>query len=200
MSWSKWNWLDAVAEWNWRGYENKPLQVSVYSSCEKAQLFLNNRSLGIKPTNRATKYMATWDVPYQQGELKVVGYSGNKILKTASLHTADAPANIVMKADRSELKAGKQDLAYITVELVDANGYINPVADNLLKFDIEGDAEIVGVGNANPVSLESFQLPQRKAWKGKCLVIVKAGARPGNIILKATGSGLNISQISLSSE
>ena len=75
-SWSKWHWHDAVADWNWKGYENKPLEVSVYSSCDAAELFLNNRSLGKKKTNRDSQFTAVWEVPYQEGELKAIGYNG----------------------------------------------------------------------------------------------------------------------------
>ena len=55
-----------------------------------------------------------------------------------------------------------------------------------MKFEIEGPGTIVGVGNANPVSLESNQQPQRKAWRGRCLVIIKTELKPGKILLKAT--------------
>lgn len=188
--WSKWNWVDVVPEWNWPGQEGKPLEVSVYSSCEKAELFLNGKSLGIKPTDRSTKFMATWAVPYRPGELKAVGYDGDKIVNTAFIRTAGKPVAIKLSADKKTLKADNKDLSYITVELVDAKGYRNPVAENLIKFSIVGDGKIVGVGNANPISTESYQLPQRKAWKGRCLVIVKAGKTSGSIVLKAQSAGL----------
>ena len=75
-TWSKWHWHDAVADWNWEGFENKALEVSVYSSCDEAELFLNNKSLGKKKTNRDSQFMAVWEVPYQEGELKAKGYRG----------------------------------------------------------------------------------------------------------------------------
>ena len=89
------------------------------------------------------------------------------------MQTAKQTSKIKLSADRSTIKADGQDLSYITVELTDANGIRNPKAENLLKFKIEGGT-IAGVGNANPVSLESYQLPQRKAWQGRCLVIVRS--------------------------
>ncbi len=198
--WSKWNWLDAVPEWNWAGFENKPLEVSVYSSCEAAELFLNGKSLGKKVTNASNKYIATWSVPYQGGVLKAVGYNGKKIVNTSELHTASPPASMKLSADRTIIKADGQDLSYITVELVDAKGYINPQAENLIHFSIEGDGTIAGVGNANPVSLESNQLPQRKAWKGRCLVIVKAGKQKGNIVLQAASPGFNTQAIKITAQ
>ena len=188
--WSKWNWFDVVADWNWKGYENKPLTVNVYSSCPQVELFLNNRSLGKKETNRAAKFMATWNVPYQAGELKAVGYDGDKKVNTSVLRTADAPAQIKLSADRTKLKANNQDLSYITVELTDAKGNLNPRANNLVHFKVTGPGTIVGVGNANPTSVESDQLPQRKAWRGKCLVIIKSTGKPGEITLNASADKL----------
>ncbi len=198
-SWSKWNWVDVVPEWNWAGYENKPLEVNIYSSCEKVELFLNNKSLGVKPTNRSTKFIATWTVPYQAGELKAVGYNGNKIVNKAAISTTGKAISIKLSADRKKIKADNEDLSYVTVDLVDNNDRTDPKAENLMKFSVTGDAKIVGVDNANPVSLESVEQPQRKAWKGRCLVIIKAGKTPGTILLKAQSSGLVSQQISISS-
>jgi len=197
--WSKWNWLDHVADWNWKGYENKPLKVNVYSSCALVELFLNNKSLGKKPTDRSAKFMATWDVPYQAGTLYAVGYEGGKKVNTATLSTATAPTAIKLSADRTQLKADNQDLSYVTVELTDKNGTLNPRAENLLHFSIDGPATIVGVGNANPRSVESYQLPQRKAWHGKCLVIIKSAGKPGAITLKVNTTGLPAKTLNLQS-
>ena len=189
-SWSKWHWLDAVADWNWNGYENTSLEVSAYSSCDEVELFLNNKSLGRKKTDRSTEFKAIWNVPYQSGELKAIGYQGKKQVNTAIMQTANEPTQIKLAADRNEIKADGQDLSYITVELLDIKGIKNPKAVNLVKFEIEGPGTIVGVGNANPVSLESNQQPQRKAWQGRCMVIVKSENKEGNVKLKATADGL----------
>ncbi|HWJ28157.1 MAG TPA: glycoside hydrolase family 2 TIM barrel-domain containing protein, partial [Flavisolibacter sp.] len=96
-SWSHWEWRDAVSDWNWKGYEKKPLQVEIYSSCEEVELFLNGRSLGRKETNRSNKFMAIWEVPYQAGMLKAVGYTGNQQKAVAELHTAGKPVQIKLK-------------------------------------------------------------------------------------------------------
>lgn len=198
-SWSKWHWFDAVYDWNWEGYENKPMEVNVYSSCEEVELFLNERSLGRKPTNRSTQFTATWNVPYKAGILKAVGYQKEKAVNLSELRTADEPLSMKISADRSQIIADGQDLSFITVELVDGNGIPNPKAENLLKFEITGPGSIVSVANANPVSTESYQQPQRKAWHGKALVIIKAENQSGEIHLKVTSNGLNTSEITIAS-
>ena len=189
QSWSKWEWHDVLADWNWPGFENRPLEVSVYSSCDEVELFLNGKSLGKKQTNRDTRFTVTWNVPYHPGSLKVVGYSNGKDVASSQLQTARQISKIKLSADRSTIKADGQDLSYITVELEDANGVRNPKAENLVKFTVQGGT-IVGVGNANPVSLESYQLPQRKAWQGRCLAIVKSSVKPGTITVTASVDGL----------
>ena len=198
-AWSKWHWFDVVADWNWKGYENTPFEVSVYSSCEEVELFLNNKSLGKKKTDRSTEFMALWKVPWQAGELKATGYHAGKPVNTSILSTAGEPNLIRLTADRTEIKADGQDLSFITVELTDEKGIRNPKAENRVKFEIEGPGTIAGVGNANPVSTESYVLPERKAWQGKCLVIIKSENQPGEIHLKVTSGVLITGEITINS-
>lgn len=199
-SWSLWDWRDEVADWNWDGHEGSPLEVSVYSSCEEVELFLNDQSLGRKPTNRTTEYTARWEVPYEPGSLRTVGYHGNKEVNRAEIRTASAPHQLQLSADRTSLRADGQDLSYITVELLDAGGARHPKAEELVEFELEGPGSIVAVGNANPISTESYQLPQRTSWQGRCLVIVKAGKEAGDIVLRARAPGLQPAEIRLSSQ
>src|ERR1017187_138369 len=206
-SWSKWHWKDVVADWNWsattpseKSHENELMDGSVYSSCSQVELLINGKSLGKKETNRSDQFIATWQVPYQPGELKAIGYdeSGVKI-NSSELHAAGKPVKIKLVADRTTIDANNQDLSYITVELVDDHGYLNPKAENLLQFEITGPGTIAGVGNANPLCIESFQQPQRKAWRGRCLVIIKSGKTTGDIVLKVSSPGFPASVIHLNS-
>jgi beta-galactosidase len=71
----------------------------------------------------------------------------------------------------------------------------NPSAENLIKFTIDGPGEILAVGNANPLSTESYQRPERKAWQGKALVVIKSQRRPGSITLNATSPGLQPARV-----
>jgi beta-galactosidase len=202
QTWSKWHWHDVVADWNWKGLEGKLLDVEVYSSCEYVTLYLNGKFLGRQETNRSNQFKATWRVPYQPGSLRALGFVNPERVAAANveLRTANAPARISLTADRAELKHDGQDLSYVTVELLDSRGVRNPKAENLVKFSIEGPGTIVGVGNANPVSTESFQQPQRKAWQGRALVIVKSDLRPGRIVLHATSQGLPPARLLINTE
>lgn len=197
--WSRWEWDDVVPEWTWPGHENNVLEVSIYSSCDEAELFLNGKSLGKKPSGRSTKLKTVWQAPYQPGRLRAVGYVNGEEVVSSELNTAGQPAKIRLTADRDRIMAGVQDLSYITVEMIDANGVVVPDAENLVKFEINGPGVIAGVGNAKPNSVESYTAPQRKLWKGRALAIIKAGDDRGKIVFKASVDGLKTEKITLTS-
>ena len=198
-SWSKWNWPDVVADWNWKGYEDSLITVVVYSSCDSVELFLNGKSFGKKPTLRHEKFMANFELPYAAGKLKAIGYRGNNQVTVATLTTAAASSKIKLTADRNVLKSNGQDLVYINVELVDANGIIDPKAAQKITFSLEGPAALAAVGNANPKSVESFQSAERSTWQGKCLVIIKSNKQPGTITLYASAPGFPKSHLTIRS-
>jgi beta-galactosidase len=200
QAWSKWHWHDVVSDWNWQGYEGSPMDISVYSSCTEVELFLNGKSLGKKKNGRSNEFTNHWQVPYQAGELKATGYSGKKKVCESIIVTAGETTRIKARADRNILKSGGQDLSYVTVELTDKDGNLNPKAENLLKFSLEGPGEIIAVANANPVSLESYQQPKRHAWKGKCLVIVRSGKEPGNAVLRIESEGFATELVDINSK
>ncbi len=131
-----------------------------------------------------------WRVPFTPGTLKAISRTVGKDILVKEVKTAGLPARLVVTADRSAIKADGNDLSFLTVEVVDASGVIVPNADNLVKFQVEGSGTIVGVDNGDPVSHESFKAPQRKAFHGKCLVVVQSGDKPGVVKLIASSDGL----------
>ena len=54
-----------------------------------------------------------------------------------------------------------------------------PNADNLVNFEVEGDAFIAGVDNGSPISMERFKDNKRRAFYGKCLVVVQNRGKAG---------------------
>lgn len=95
------------------------------------------------------------------------------------------------------MQSNTQDLSYVTAALLDKNGVRNPAAEQLLKFEVSGPAVIVATGNANPMSVESYTLPERKAWQGRCMVIVKTTGQKGKVTLKASVAGMEQVQMVL---
>lgn len=198
--WSKWHWQDVVGRWNWPGYEGQELEVEVYCSYPQTELFLNGESLGRRETSRDTEWIAKWKVPYQKGILRAVGYDGENRMDSRELVTAGIPTQIILSADRTAIAANGRDLSFVGVELQDAHGNRNTMADNLVEFEIEGPGTIVAVANSNPMSTESFQQPRRKAYHGRCLAIVKSTHEPGEIRIHARTGELEQATLSIVSE
>lgn len=191
-----WGWEDLTPSWTWAGHEGQPMLVEVYSACEKVELFLNGKSLGVKPTSRAEKYRAAWEVPYKPGELRVKGYKGKRTAATCSLKTPGSPAAIRLTADREIIPAGG-DLSFVTAEVLDKDGEFHPAAGNLITFTVEGAGSLLAVGSGNPVSEERYVGNERRAFRGRCLAVVKSGAGAGEIRLRAAAEGLEPAEITI---
>ena len=65
-----------------------------------------------------------------------------------------------------------------------------PYADNLVNFQLAGDASIAGVDNGSQISHEPFKANYRKAFHGMALAIIQSDDKAGRITLKATSEGL----------
>lgn len=189
------NVLHLFPHWNWQ----KGQQVDVwayYNNADEIELYLNGRSLGKKSKN-GDELHVQWSVSYEPGVLKAVSRKNGKTVLQKEIHTAGQPYRIRLMPDRSRLRATGDDLSFITVEIVDEAGNIVPDAANLVRFEVEGPAGIAGVDNGSQTSMESFQAPQRSAFKGKCLVVIKAGEQKGVITVTASAKGLASSTASL---
>ena len=181
--------LHILPHWNWKGKEGKPIDVWVYTNCKEVELFLNGKSVGKKNKTGDDLHLA-WKVPYEPGILKAVGQSADGKTMTAEVKTAGAPALIKLEPDRTSITADGRDLSFVSVTITDKDGNMVPDAANLVQFNLSGQGSIAAVDNGNETSLEPFRAHYRKAYNGKCLVIVRSSAKPGSIKLEAASEGL----------
>ena len=196
---SYWGWPDERQSWTWPGTEGKSLQVRVFSRAPMVRLLLNGKIIGEQKLAGAT-ITAVFNVPYQPGKLKAVNVIDGKETDAVEFNTSGAPAHIRLVADRAQIKADRNDLSYITVEITDELGQVAPNAAIPVEFSINGPAEIAATGSGNPAEMESFQQPKRKTWRGKCLVIVRPSGTAGTITLKAVATGLPPAQITITTK
>ncbi|ARN77256.1 beta-galactosidase [Nonlabens spongiae] len=205
---SRWNTVDEtlhiLPHWNWEGREGETTPVFVYTSYDSAELFLNGKSLGVQTKNNKTpqhRYRLMWmDVKYEPGTLKVVALdeNGNPAAEK-EIKTAGKPHKLILDPDVETLKADGEDIAFVTVSVVDKNGVPCPTATNQLDFKVTGAGEYRAACNGDATSLELFHLPTMKLFSGKLVVLVKSTEKPGNIKLKVTGKDLKSAEISLKS-
>ena len=180
-----------LPHWTWPERTNQITPVHVFTSGDEAELFLNGRSLGRKKKGEF-EYRLRWDdVAYQPGTLKVVAYKSGAKWSAAEVKTAGVPAKLKVEPDRNEIRADGLDLSFVTVTVEDKAGLVASRADNRIHFAIEGPAKIVGTDNGDPTSFDSFLSLERRAFNGRCLVIIRSKAgEPGRIKITVTADGL----------
>ena len=92
------------------------------------------------------------------------------------------------------MKADGQDLAFVTISLVDKNGTLIPYASDQLKFEVSGAGTFRAVCNGDATSLEPFTKPTMKLFNGQLVVIVQAGKKKGQLTLKVSDPQRKLSQ------
>ncbi len=178
-----------VADWTPTDFDTyDDARVSVYSNCDDVELFLNGKSLGTK-TKPMDDSPRDWNVTYEKGTIKAVGKNKGIEVATEELKTAAEPAKIQLTVDRPSLTDTWEDVAYVTATIVDDKGVPCPLADKLVTFSISGPGVIAATDNGSVANQESFTVPVRHSYQGKCIAIIK-GSSAGKIIVKAASTGL----------
>ncbi len=185
--WSVWPTWES---WTWPGYEGKDIQVEVYSKYPKVRLYLNKKLIGEQSIAEEQQFKATFTVPYAPGILSAAGVSDNIESETTTLQTSGNAAGIKLIPDRTKILADGQDLSFITIEVTDKVGKLQPNAQNQLQFSINGPGVIAGVDNADIKDLDPYSATARKAWHGRALVVIRSTRNAGDIKLTVSSPGL----------
>jgi len=204
--------LHILPHWNWTVGQDVP--VFVYTDAPSAELFLNGKSLGVqskvvprhktqgdREENVEARYRLAWTVPFEPGELMAVSLDeGGNPIDTAYVRTAGEPAGILLEYDGRRLKADGEDLAYVTVSIVDAAGNLCPLADSPVTFEVSGPGTFRACANGDPTCVEPFQGPSMHAFNGKLIAIVQSSSTDaGKIYLHATSPGLEDATLTIRS-
>lgn len=190
--------LHLFPHWNWEEGQDIDLWA-YYNNADEVELFINGKSQGVKSKEKDVYHVA-WRVKYEPGTVKAVSRKDGKVVLEKVIHTAGEPVQVRLTADRTTIQADGTDLSFVTVEIVDKDGNLCPNADNLVHFEVEGEAFIAGVDNGSPISMERFKDNRRKAFYGKCLVVLQNNGKKGNITLKALSDGLQGAEIKINAK
>ena len=195
--WSVWPTWES---WTWPGFEGKDLHVEVYSKYPKVRLYLNKKLIGEQATTEEQQFKAVFDVAYVPGILSAVGVSENGESDTIILKTSGKSAKIRLIPDRIKISADGQDLSFITVEVTDEDGILQPNAQNQLHFSVSGPGVIAGVDNADIKDPDPYSGTTRKAWHGRALVVVRSTRDAGNIKLTVSSEGITEASVMINSD
>ena len=204
-----------LPHWNWTGREGQVTPVYCYTDGVEGELFVNGKSQGRArkdKSSRLDRYRLRWNnVKYEPGEIRVVTYNqyGDKVGEDVK-RTAGEPAQMKFSVETPDhepiacmvegctdehnvlLNADGNDLAFVTVSLLDKDGNECPLADDELTFEVTGAGTFKAACNGDATSLEPFTHPHMKLFSGKLVVIVQSSTQKGNITLKVKDGKRNI--------
>ena len=169
--------LHLFPHWNW--FEGQEVDMwCYYNNADEVELLVNGRSEGVRKKSNSHQYHVMWRVKFEPGEVKVVARKDGQTVGMKTIHTAGQPDHLRLTYDYR----GKC-MTFVKVEVVDRDGNLCPWAENQVSFDASG-ARIVGVDNGSQFSMERFKDNKRKAFFGRCLVVLDGH---GTLTAKAIG-------------
>lgn len=181
--------LHLFPHWNWEGKEGQDVEVWCFSNCDTVELFVNGVSAGWQKV--AKNSHASWNVRYSPGAIEVRGQhharAGTLIDRR---ETTGAPAQLVLRPDRTSLVANGEDTIVVACEVQDAEGRVVPTAMNNVQFAVTGPSRIIGVGNGDPSSHEPDRATKRNAFNGLCMALVQSTRAAGTVTVTASSPGL----------
>ena len=179
--------LHLFPHWNWLPGQEIDMWA-YYNQADEVELYINGKSQGVRKKADSHQYHVMWRVKYEPGEVKAVSRKDGQTVCEQTIRTAGQPDHIRLSVDYQ----GK-DLCFVCADIVDAQGNLCPWAENEVFFS--GDVRILATDNGCQTSMERFTAPHRKAFFGKCLVVVH-----GNGMLKAQAIGLKDDVLTCSRE
>jgi beta-galactosidase len=198
---SSWGFPDELKSWNWSGHEGEIFKVHVYTRSQQVRLELNGKIVGEKNMDTGKSITAEFEVPWEAGTLVARCFDNGSETGSQALKTSGKPTAVRLIADRTRIKADRNDLSYIRAEIIDSEGNIVPDADDIMvNFEVSGNGGIAGVGSGNPADISGFQQPMKKAYQGVCLAIVRPETTPGKINIRAAAEGLKEASLTISAD
>lgn len=189
ISETQWSVWPTWESWNWQGWEGRNIDVEIYSKSPRVRLYLNDQLAAEKKVGIDTEYKAVITLPYQPGVLKAVSLDANgQEVKESILQTSGEPASIKLTTDRKHILASGEDLAYITLEVIDKDGKIVPDANIPLNVDVKGRATLLAAASANLKDLEPKTSSKVTTYKGRAIVVIRSGNKPGKATVTVSSS------------
>jgi beta-galactosidase len=183
-----WSWSDAVSSWSWAGHEGAPVTVDVYADADEVELLVNGATVGRQPGGAAHRYRSTFEVTFEPGLLEAAAWRGGKEIGRAAIASAVGPVRLHAAVDRAVIAADPEDLGFVTLSLVDAEGTLHVACDQSVEVEVEGPGVLQALGSANPATEEGFARTHCTTFEGRALAIVRPTGE-GRITVRATADG-----------
>ena len=186
-----WTWPLLASHWNFPRHDNTQMvQVNAFTNCELVELFVNDVSMGKRRLADFPNNTLKWRIPYNPGTIRAVAWNGDQEVASDVLRTAGEAVAIRLRADRADLKADGQDLSYIEMELVDAQGLVVPDADRPVRVRVSGAGRFLCMDNGDTADGGAQIRADKPTFLGRAQAVVQAGRSAGPLRVIASADGL----------
>ena len=184
----------------WDFNPGQMIDVRVYTNAPKAALFFNDTLIGEKKLahTQEDNIIADWSLPYKKGVLTAIAYdeAGNEIARDTKHSFGDA-SSLRLSADRLEVPANGEELIFVTIDALDADGYPVDNATNRVHVTVEGEGLLAGLDNGDSTDYEPYKGDCRRLFSGKLLAIIAPTLNAGTITVTASSDGLKDAVLTL---
>lgn len=194
---TQWNGINVATQRlseNWNRSQGDTLSLYTYTNVDEVELLLNGRSLGVRKNDADPKLRncIRWNaVPYERGSLVAVARKNGRIVARHELTTTGEAVALKLKPETADWHADGKDLMIVRVTAVDRKGRRVLSAHDLLQIEVQGEADIVAVGNGDMASAElpvgDKQLAahaSRSLYEGAACIYLRARREAGKVELK----------------
>ena len=193
-----WTWPLLAAHWNFPRHDNPQMvTLDVFTNCEEVELFSNGTSLGVRRLSDYPNNTVKWRLPYKPGTLVAVGRNGGAEAARDELRTAGEAVSLRLCADREALSADGQDLCYVDIDLVDAEGCTVPDADRPLRVRVEGAGRFLCMDNGDTADGGAQLRADKPSFLGRAQAVVQAGRSAGPLRVVVSADGLPDAELTL---
>lgn len=188
-----------VGHWHFPQFRRCVVPYMIATNCDEVRIHLPQRELYVKPVDRFENRVVTGYLPYQPGELTVVGYRGGREVCRETTVTPVSPAVRLQFADMTErmplpetmvLPARRGYMRLLTVRCLDLED--NPVFRESapVRFVVDGPADIVAVDNGDLMGNEPYDGDTIHMHQGVASVMVRLVGDPGHVVVRAAAPGM----------
>ena len=195
--------------------KDRIIPVIVYTNAFSAELFVGEKSYGIKayefPAQGMTRHWAhfdrrqspittndlhlSWDVPCTGEPVTVIGYDidGKEIARQV-LQAPGEPAALHAAADRIRMNADGESVLQAEITLLDADGRTVDNRDCPVTVRVE-NGTVIGLDNGDQTDRTPYTFPVRNTFRGRMLAVIRAGDTPGTMTVRMETPGLKPAEI-----
>lgn len=185
----------ALPVWNYS--EGDTVRVVCYTNCPQSQLSLNGELIGPLKNHDDNEGIISWDIPFKPGKLLVVGSKEGKETARFLIQTSGRSHAIIATSDKTDLSKNN-DLAQITIQIVDQEGVKVMLADDEVTSSVSGPARVLAMESGSNTDMTNYRGSVHRVCHGRMKIYLQTTGDPGDVDVTFSAPWLNSGKVSLS--